>query len=332
MGRKTFWHLEGRRRMPTEYELLTSKLLWYPERGGFEVDVPLGAFYERWQRGSPLSCDDWERFADPRATTYASWVALEAKREAFVDALLEGIETSGYDAVLSAEARSLLAGPIAVLRYPVHALQMVAAYVGSMAPSGRIVVAALFQAGDEMRRVQRFAYRLALLRRTHAHAGDDARAAWERAPVWQPLRSALEDLLVTYDWGEALVALNACIKPALDCLFGPALGERAREAGDYVLDQLLGSLAEDERWHREWTAALLATAFDAAAGEGAPARAAANRAAIQAWIDRWHPRTMEAIAPFAERLGEKAVADARAAARAYLRDVGLAPHTGDRVD
>jgi Methane/Phenol/Toluene Hydroxylase len=39
------------------------------------------------------------------------------------------------------------------LRFPGHGLQMLAAYIGKMAPSSRITMAASFQAADEMRSV-----------------------------------------------------------------------------------------------------------------------------------------------------------------------------------
>ena len=36
---KTYWHLAGARRMPTDYEVATSKLHYYVGRG-FEMAVP----------------------------------------------------------------------------------------------------------------------------------------------------------------------------------------------------------------------------------------------------------------------------------------------------
>jgi hypothetical protein len=42
---KTYWHLLSQKRMPSEYEIVTSKLLCYTEEGftgkRFELDVPL---------------------------------------------------------------------------------------------------------------------------------------------------------------------------------------------------------------------------------------------------------------------------------------------------
>src|SRR5262249_9051794 len=161
---KTYSHLAQGRRIPSEYELATSQLLYYPARG-FEVAVPLASWYERYQRRSPLRCASWEEFADPRDTTYASYTALQARQEAHVDGLLRSIEARHYDRDLPAPAAALLVRAMAPLRFACHGLQMVAAYVGQMAPSGRIAVVALFEAADEMRRLQRLAYRTAQLRR-----------------------------------------------------------------------------------------------------------------------------------------------------------------------
>ena len=51
--RKTYWHLEGARRVPTDYEVATSRMLYYVGRG-FEVEVPLSDWYRRYQQGSTL--------------------------------------------------------------------------------------------------------------------------------------------------------------------------------------------------------------------------------------------------------------------------------------
>jgi toluene monooxygenase system protein E len=176
----------------------------------------------------------------------------------------------------------VLARTIAPLCYPVHALQMIAAYIGQLAPSGRIVVACAFQAADEVRRVQRLAYRARQL-----GFGDDRRAIWERDEAWQPLRRVVERLLVTWDWGEAFTALNLCLKPALDELTMVRFADAARAAGDGPLAELLFSLDEDCRWHREWSAALVRTAVDARA---------TNRTVLDGWIATWQPRAHEAIA------------------------------------
>ena len=288
MKQRTYWHLEALGRRPTDYEIATSRLLYYVGHG-FEVTLPMGAWYGKHQAESPLRCADWEAFADPRETTYRKYVEMQKKKELFVDGLFQSMEDTGYDRSLSASWLSTLSRLVGPLRYAVHGLQMAACYVGQMAPSGRIVVAALFQAADEMRRVQRLAYRTRALQATSPEFGADARERWMSDPLWQPLREVVERLLVTYDWGEALVALNLAVKPAFDDVFMVRLGALAQRQGDDLLGRVLLSLNEDCEWHRAWSRALTQTAV---------ASEPKNRAVLDRWAEVWSPRARTALDPF----------------------------------
>lgn len=292
---KTYWHLLQQKRMPTEYEIVTSKLLFYTGEGftgkRFELDVPLDGWYKRFQQGSPLTCTSWEKFRDPRETTYTKYTELQRDKEIFVDGILDEIEASGYDGQFSPQWLHVLSRIVAPLRYPCHGLQMVAAYIGQMAPGGRIVVTATLQAGDEMRRVQRIAYRVRQLQHLYPDFAIDSRARWQTDPLWQPLRLASEKLLICYDWAEAFVALNLVLKPLLDEAFMSYLSDLALREGDHLLGQVFYSLNEDCRWHREWSQALTRMVIEDNSH---------NSGTIQAWIEKWHPvasRALEAFAP-----------------------------------
>lgn len=311
---RTWWHLQDLGRKPTDYDVTTSRLLYWPARG-FEVRTPPAAWMERHGRGSPLRCPDWEAFRDPRETTYPKYVALMRDREVVVDALLESVERRGSDRDLPAAWIRTLDRVFAPLRFPAHGLQMVAAYLGHLSPSGRIVVAATFQVGDQLRRVQRIAERTRSLAVHHPGFGEGARQTWERDPVWQPMRELVERLLVCWDWGEALVAANLVVGPAFDHLFLEELARAAHAAGDEVLPQLLGSLDADGRWHRDWAGALVRLAVTTEP---------TNAAVVAQWVERWHPRVTAAVAPFEELLGPGVTARvhqavAAAVARAEVR-------------
>jgi toluene monooxygenase system protein E len=167
---------------------------------------------------------------------------------------------------------------------------MVASYVGQMAPSGRIVIAATLQAGDEMRRVQRVAYRVRQLQNVDSGFASDSKALWQSNALWQPLRMAIEKLLICYDWAEAFVALNLVLKPLIDELFMNHLSDLALREGDYLLGRILYSLNEDCRWHREWSQALTRTVIDDNTH---------NIGTIHGWIEKWHPVAARAVQPFA---------------------------------
>jgi toluene monooxygenase system protein E len=131
---------------------------------------------------------------------YRSYNVLQDDKETVVDGLLNEIDATGYDDRLGASWVSFLQQWYAPLRFPAHALAMLAAYVGQMAPDSRIMNCAAFQTADEMHRLQRIAYRTAQL---HAHRGgrkstEDVRT-WEEADAFQPLHELVERALVTYD-------------------------------------------------------------------------------------------------------------------------------------
>lgn len=316
-GQKTYSHLADRRRVPSEYELVSTGLLYYPKRG-FELDVPVRAFYERHQRDSALRFSDWDQFRDPRETTYTKYTGIQRNQEVFVDGILQSIEDSDYDARLPEAWRLALGGIISPARYLFHGLQMLAAYLGQMAPGGRVVMAALFQAADEMRRVHRFAYRLRQLQNTYADFGADGKQRWQTDPLWQPCREAIERLLVTYDFGEALVGVNLAVKPLVDTLL-EQLGQLAAEHGDPLLREIFHSLAADCQWQQSWTAALFQMLFADPAGP-------VNRAAVQGWLARWLPIGQRATAGLAELVpgqGSRLCAAVAAGHHAFLARCGV---------
>jgi toluene monooxygenase system protein E len=296
---KTYWHLLSQKRMPNEYEIVTSKLLCYTGEGftgkRFELDVPLQQWYRQYQQGSSFSCSSWEKFRDPRETTYTKYTELQREKEVFVDGILDEIEVTGYDKGISPTWLPALSQLVAPLRYPVHGFQMLAAYVGHTAPSGRIAIVAALQAGDEMRRVQRIAYRVRQLQLVFPGFAEDSKTIWQDDPVWQPLREGIEKLLTAYDWGESFVGLNLVLKPLVDQLFMKHLSDLALERGDYLLGQIFYSLDEDCQWHRQWSQALVRMAI-----EDNPQ----NVDVLQGWVNKWYSlgaRAMEALAAVWEK-------------------------------
>jgi toluene monooxygenase system protein E len=332
MAQKTYWHLLSQKRMPTEYEIVTSKLLLYTGEGftgkRFELDVPLQEWYRQYQEGSPFTCTSWEKFIDPRETTYTRYTEIQMEKEIFVDGILAEIETTNYDASLSRSWLQVLEQLFTPLRFPFHGLQMAAAYVAQMAPGGRLTIAATLQAADEVRRVERFAYRQRQLQIAYPEFAQDSKSIWQRAPIWQPLRRVIEQLLVTYDWGESFTALNLVIKPLLDHLFMVHFSDLALRKGDHLLGQLLYSLNEDCQWHRNWSQALVKMATQ---------DKSANRDVLQRWVNQWSPLCLRAIRALSPALAEGSPADLNEQTnrewRSYLNSMELeAPTTATISD
>lgn len=316
-GRKTYTRLVTGRRIPSEYELMSTDLHYnYPRRFELPAGNPVVDWYYRHREGSALQASDWDRFADPRHTTYRSYTQLQDAREDAVDGLLREVDDTGYDARLNDDWVRFLDRWYSPLRFPVHGLQMLAAYVAQMAPSSRITNCAAFQTGDEMRRVQRIAYRTVQL--AGAALDDEAvarqRSAWEDAPAFQPLREFVERALVAYDWGESFIVTNAVLKPRLDRLVNQDLAGRLATAnGDPILTSIHFSLDEDAHWHRDWTAALIRHVV---------ADDIANADVVSGWIEKWSPLASEALEALAGVTAEAPVPlDSSAVAARINREV-----------
>lgn len=317
-GRTTYWHLESARRKPSDYDVVTSRLLYHTERG-FAVESRGSAWHQRFQHGSLLKVRDWEAFRDPRETTYARYVEHQRTQETFVDGLFAMAdvavrERATPDARLSESWVEQLDDVLPVLRYPGHGLQMVSAYLGCLAPATRIAVAFLFRAADELRRVQRVSHRAWQMARLRPGFAARARESWERDATWQPLRRIIEQLLVTYDWGEALVAQDLVIKPMFDDLFMVRFATLARESGDDVLASMCFSLAEDCRWQRAVSAALVRVALD---------DTPSNREVLCVWKDTWMGRARDAFQTLSERFVPDAAASCERTCRELWADCGL---------
>jgi toluene monooxygenase system protein E len=319
--RRTYWCLEESRKKPSDYEVTTTALLYYPARG-FEVKTPVWEHYVRYQQQSVLHCRNWEAFEDPAHTTYSSYVAERRDQEAFLDRLLER-----PSAGVTQELRPLL-GVLSALRFPLHGLQMVAAYVGALAPSGRISVTAALQAADEMRRIQRICQWLSRSGLPSAQLDALGRELWQQGPAFQPLRRLIEELLVTYDWAQALIALNGVIKPVFDRLWFEHLAGVAERHHEEVLEKILGSLGEDGHWHELWFINLCQVAIASEAGNaeviGHTVREQRARTAVAA----------QALLPAFEGLlgddGERAYIwrELDAALEAHVLKLGASPMSG----
>jgi toluene monooxygenase system protein E len=316
-GRKTYTRLAAGRRIPTEYELVSTELHYnYPRRFELTAGNPVVAWYYRYREGSALRARSWERFSDPRRTTYRVYTQLQDSREDVIDGLLREIDDTSYDKDLGEEWVRFLDRWYAPLRYPVHGLQMLAAYVAQMAPASRITNCAAFQSADELRRVQRIAYRTVQLSGPPLETGAAGRhqAAWEDAAAFQPLRELIERALVAYDWGEAFTVTNLVIKPRIDRLVNQEIaGTLATANGDPILASIHFSLDEDAHWHRAWTTALLRHLI-----EDTPA----NAEVVSGWIGKWSPLAARALEALAGTLAEAPVPlDAKAVAARITNDV-----------
>jgi len=282
---KTWSALSDLRRMPTEYEVVTHRLHYHTEMP-FELDpdAPVVAWYRKYRDDIGLSVSDWNRFRDPRAMVYRKYTEHQDDRETFIDVLYEESESL----TLSGEWVAYLATYLGVLRYLFHGTQMLAAYQAQLAPSSYITNCLIFEAGDEMRKVQRIAYHQAVLRKAYPEwAWDSDREVWETDPRLAPLRELIEQLLVTYAWDEAWAAVQLVVKPVIDRLWLVHWATLARLNADNLLADILSNLYLDTLRHQEWSEALRQFIVD---------ENPANQDRLNVIQSVWAPRTENTVA------------------------------------
>jgi toluene monooxygenase system protein E len=296
------------RRVPTEYEIVTHNLT-YSARPGRAAALeegpasPANRWIRTYRDESPLQADDWNAFRDPHQLTYRKYVALQDESETVIASLLDKYSDARHDDGLDAAWVGALARTFTPLRYPLHAFQMCASYVGQIAPTSYVTNAAAFTAADMLRGVSLVAYRTRELQAAHPGAGfaTGERAIWETDANWQPLRRALERALVVFDWAESFCAVNLVLRPAFDAYLYGSLAEVARENGDELTWLLLANLRADGERCRDWSIALARFAH---------AQRAGNPAVLRDWLEAWEPAADE----IAEGLSNLLAAHSRSAA------------------
>ena len=141
---KTWSHLAGQRRRPSEYEIVSTNLLWSTDDEmpwSLAPDVDMNQWYLKYRDACPLKHDDWNAFRDPDELVYRTYNIMQDGQEAYVDGLLDEHNARGHDGELSAAWLETLALLYTPGRYPLHALQMGSAYLVQMAPASTELMA-----------------------------------------------------------------------------------------------------------------------------------------------------------------------------------------------
>ena len=318
---KTWSHLADRQRRPSEYEVVSVGLHYSTDNPDcpFELSpgLKMNEWYRRYRNASPLTHASWNDFRDPDQVVYRTYNLMQDGQETYVDGLLDSFSDLDHDLSLPDEWLELLASHYTPRRYAVHCLQMLAAYAGQMAPASTITNCFYFQAADEMRRVQRIAYRTAELaeNRPGRGFGQGERHQWETARAWEGFRELFERVLVAWDWAESFVAINLLAKPAFDEAVR-RFSTVSRQNGDELLALVDENLLRDADRSRRWSSALCRFAFTVDS----------NRDVVEQWVGKWRPLADAAVFAYLGELpgvGSEAADDAVAAAAAFRSGLGL---------
>jgi hypothetical protein len=281
-------------RRPTEYEIVTHKMNHTLRETPLELspDSAGNMWLLQHRDHIKLQSRDWDAYRDPDQFTYRKYVTDQDRNETYLDLVLQDFASRPP----IEGAPDFLQTCLTPSRYLAHGLQMMSAYLQQLAPATYIGNCAAFQTADQLRRVQRVAYRTRQLDRTYPERlfGKTERKAWEQWPHWQGLRKGIERLLVTFDWDEVFVGLNVVIKPLADELTLRQFALVARELHAELDARIADNLYSDAQRSRRWTAALIRFAI---------LDSSANREHLQALVAKWHPLGDEIVATASRLLG-----------------------------
>jgi toluene monooxygenase system protein E len=246
----------------------------------------MNKWIKRYRTDSPLQHPDWDAFRDPDRVVYRTYCTARDNDEDYIDGLVSKYDDLGHDASLSPAWRDRLASRYTPMRYLLHTTQMAAAYLVTMSSASTVANCFVFQMGDAFRWTSRVSYRTAELRRSWPEAGfgTNERAHWEGDPAWQGFRELMERLLATYDYGEAIIALNLVAMPAIDAALRE-LASQAVAAGDPLTQLLVEAQLDDSARRERWTAALME--FLVAEGD--------NKAYVDEVVATWSPLAVRAV-------------------------------------
>jgi toluene monooxygenase system protein E len=318
---KTWSHLAGRRRKPSEYEIVSTNLHFSTDNpdAPFELDpnFEMARWFKQHRNASPLQHADWNAFRDPDEMVYRTYNMQQDGQETYVLGLLDQFSARGHDAMLERTWAGTLARMYTPARYLFHTLQMGSAYLTQMAPASTISNCATYQTADSLRWLTHTAYRTKELSNTFADLGfgRDERSYWENDAAWQGWRKLVERALVAWDWGESFVAFNLVARPAVEETVLRGLGEAGRHNGDTLLGLLTDAQLQDAQRHRRWTTELVRMALEQPS----------NRDVIGGWVRKWEPLAADAIAAYCAALPDAPGTAARAAdaARQFRQGLGV---------
>jgi len=318
---KTWSHLAGNRKRPSEYEIVSTNLHYHTNNPDnpweLDPDIDMAKWYRKYRNESPLKCDDWDAFRDPDQLIYRTYNLLQDGQETYVTGLFDQFSDRGHDEMLDAEWIAELTRLYTPSRYLFHTLQLGSAYLHQMAPASTITNCATYQTADSLRWMTHTAYRTKELSNASDSLGfgENERQIWENDSAWQGFRELMEKALITWDWAEAFVAINVIAKPAIEEALLTQLGNTARSQGDTLLGLLTQAQMRDAERHRRWTSALVKMALET---EG-------NQAVLQGWVDKWLPLADAAIDAYCASLPESsgAASDAKSVTHSLLSGLGL---------
>lgn len=277
--------------------------------------------YELYDKArTAIRMNDWYAFKDPRQYYYGAYTIARSRQQETMEKNIEFVTRRALLSGLPDDQKERITSLMVPLRHVEWAANTNNCFVTAYGWGTAITQATMYHSMDRLGLAQ-YLSRIGLL--LDGNLGTSlvaSKAAWLDAPLWQPLRHLVEDLMVVQDWFETLTAQNA----VLDGLLYPLVYRHIDARLSAQCGAGLGILNEFANgWFDEtsrWVDATLKTAA---------AESPDNAALLSGWVETWRGRTLEALRPLAvEALGAQdaaaALVDIDTAFTARIAKLGIA--------
>ncbi|MDF2789563.1 MAG: methane/phenol/toluene hydroxylase [Neobacillus sp.] len=273
-------------------------------------------------RYTRLKCSDWEAFRDPKKYWYTSYVRDRKRLSEEVENAFQMVMNLELIESLPEKWVNAVRDIYTPLRHLEYGENVQMQYVIRYALGTPIEQCATFQAYDKVGRAQWISTWAMNMQEHHGEFLQHGKEVLLNEPSYQLLRRYVEEILITDDWAEVLVAQNLTLDLLLGNLMYVHFTEKAKQNGDIHLAGLNLQIDKQNKWHADWAFTL----FNLLANDPAesrwdylkslgyedwpgdyrwgrtlsdpretPEETMTNLEIIQEWVDKWYPKAYEAV-------------------------------------
>ena len=284
-------------------------------------------------RYTRLKSSDWEAFRDPKKYWYTTYVNNRKKLAEEVENSFSYAQELGVIENLSPKWADALRDIYTPLRHLEYGENVQMQHVIRYALGSAIEQCATYQAYDKTGRAQWITQWAMNMQEHHGDFLAHGKEVLLNEPAYEPLLKYVEEVLVTDDWAEVLVAENLTLDLLLGNLMYREFNKEAVKQRDNHLSIMNLVISKQMDWQRDWAFSLFKLLAEdkaesrwdylKALGYGewegdyrwgrilsdpreTPEETMSNPEIIQGWVEKWYPKAFEAVlalAPLFEKHG-----------------------------
>lgn len=273
-------------------------------------------------RYTRIKSSDWEAFRDPKRYWYTTYTRDRKNLAIEVENGFKNAQELGIIENLPSQWADALRDIYTPLRHIEYGENVQMQHVIRYALGTPIEQCATFQAYDKTGRAQWITLWAMNMQEHHGNFLDHSKEILLNEPAYQPLRSYAEELLVTNDWAEVILAENLTLDLLLGNLMYKHLTKEAGKFNDYHLSVLNLTINKQMKWQSDWAFALFkhfandkpTSRWDYLKSLGyeewpgdyrwgrtltdpreTPEENLSNLEIIQEWVEKWYPKAYKAV-------------------------------------